>query len=80
MGRAYFGKEPQEGPPQPPLSPLGRGMEGGIPRTVIGFNAFVLIELGNNGRTLVEKRFSWEETARRVESVLRGALGVNSKN
>ena len=39
-----------------------------------------LIELGDNGRALVEKRFSWEETARKVESVLREALGVNSKN
>lgn len=39
-----------------------------------------LIELGNNGRTLVEKRFSWEEIARRVESVLREALQVNSEN
>jgi len=38
-----------------------------------------LIELGDNGRTLVEKRFSWEETARRVEGVLREGLGVNSK-
>jgi glycosyltransferase involved in cell wall biosynthesis len=39
-----------------------------------------LNELGDNGRTLVEKRFSWEEIARRVESVLREALEVNSKN
>jgi glycosyltransferase involved in cell wall biosynthesis len=30
-----------------------------------------LIELGDNGRTLVEKRFSWGETARSVESVFR---------
>ena len=39
-----------------------------------------LIELGNNGRTLIEKMFSWEGTTRRVESVLREALVVNSKN
>lgn len=36
-----------------------------------------LIELGDNGRALVEKSFSWEKTARRVESVLREALAVD---
>jgi len=39
-----------------------------------------LPKLGSNGRTLVERRFSWEKIAGRVESLLREAVEVNSRN
>ncbi len=38
-----------------------------------------LDELGMNGRMLVEKRFSWETTARKVEGVLRQVLEEHSR-
>ena len=38
-----------------------------------------LYKLGNNGRALVKKRFSWEKTAGSVENVLREAVEVNPR-
>ena len=39
-----------------------------------------LSRLGNNGRILVEKRFSWERIARRVENLLKEAIEVDAGN
>ena len=39
-----------------------------------------LPRLGNNGRILVEKSFSWQRIARRVENLLREAIEADSRN
>jgi len=39
-----------------------------------------LPELGMNGRIFVEKNYSWEKIAKRVETVLKEAIALDSKD